>query len=76
MKTAASEGQVHLNAQLQAEFYKIQEEAKSKTSKLRADHDSLQATQVPQATCHASAVPGLVSQAMRRLPLSASMQCC
>jgi hypothetical protein len=46
MRTAASEGQVYLNAQHQAEFYKIQEEAKSKTSKLRADHDSHQTAQV------------------------------
>ncbi len=47
MRTASNEGQVHLNAQHQAEFYKIQEEAKSKTSKLRSDHDSLQTAQVP-----------------------------
>lgn len=45
-RTAASEGQVHLDPQLQAEFYKIQEEAKSKTSKLRADHDTFQIAQV------------------------------
>ncbi|EIE20863.1 RecF/RecN/SMC protein [Coccomyxa subellipsoidea C-169] len=45
MRTASNEGQVHLNAQHQAEFYKIQEEAKSKTSKLRSDHDSLQTAQ-------------------------------
>ncbi|BDA42403.1 Structural maintenance of chromosomes protein 1A [Coccomyxa sp. Obi] len=44
-RTAASEGQVHLDPQLQAEFYKIQEEAKSKTSKLRADHDTFQLAQ-------------------------------
>lgn len=45
MKRAAGEGQVHLDAQLQAEFYKIQEEAKSKTSKLRTDHEALKAAQ-------------------------------
>ena len=45
MKKAAGEGQVHLDAQLQAECYKIQEEAKSKTSKLRTDHEALKATQ-------------------------------
>ena len=45
MKKAAGEGQVHLDAQLQAEWYKIQEEAKSKTSKLRTDHEALKATQ-------------------------------
>lgn len=37
---------MHLDPQLQAEFYKIQEEAKSKTSKLRADHDTFQLAQV------------------------------
>ena len=36
---------MHLDAQLQAEWYKIQEEAKSKTSKLRTDHEALRATQ-------------------------------
>lgn len=50
MKKAAEEGQVHLDAQLQAEFYKIQEEAKSKTSRLRADHDSLSTAQVDHRT--------------------------
>ena len=47
MKRAAGEGQVHLDAQLQAEYYKIQEEAKSKTSRLRTDHEALRAAQVP-----------------------------
>ena len=49
MKRAAGEGQVHLDAQLQAEYYKIQEEAKSKTSRLRTDHEALRAAQVPTA---------------------------
>ena len=47
MRRAAGEGQVHLDAQLQAEYYKIQEEAKSKTSRLRTDHEALRAAQVP-----------------------------
>ena len=50
MKKAAGEGQVHLDAQLQAEWYKIQEEAKSKTSKLRTDHEALKATQARHPT--------------------------
>ena len=52
MKRAAGEGQVHLDAQLQAEYYKIQEEAKSKTSRLRTDHEALRAAQVnPRTSC-------------------------
>jgi hypothetical protein len=45
MKKAAEEGQLHLDAQTQAEYYKIKEEAKSKTSKLRTDHEALKAGQ-------------------------------
>ena len=58
MKRAAGEGQVHLDAQLQAEYYKIQEEAKSKTSRLRTDHEALRAAQVP------SAPPALLHEAL------------
>lgn len=45
VKKAAEEGQLHLDAQTQAEYYKIKEEAKSKTSKLRTDHEALKAGQ-------------------------------
>lgn len=51
MRKAAGEGEVHLDAQLQAEWYKIQEEAKSKTSKLRTDHEALKATQARPLVC-------------------------
>ena len=46
MAEAAGQGEVRLDAAQQAEFYRIREEAKSKTSKLQADHDALAATQV------------------------------
>ncbi len=57
MKKAAGEGQVHLDAQLQAEWYKIQEEAKSKTSKLRTDHEALKATQARPPTARLTTMP-------------------
>ena len=46
MAEVAGQGEVRLDAAQQAEFYRIKEEAKSKTSKLQADHDALLANQV------------------------------
>lgn len=51
MAEAAGQGEVRLDAAQQAEFYRIKEEAKSRTSKLRADHDALQAAQVAWRAC-------------------------
>ena len=43
---AAGDGTVRLDGAQQAEYWRIKEEAKSKTSRLQADHDVLAAAQV------------------------------
>ena len=45
VRTEAAEGELRLSDEQQAEFYRIQEEAGSRTAKLRADHAALQAAQ-------------------------------
>ena len=53
MRAEAREGELRLTDEQQAEFYRIQEEAGSRTAKLRADHAALQAA---QARPHARAL--------------------
>ena len=45
VRAEAREGELRLTDEQQAEFYRIQEEAGSKTARLRADHAALQAAQ-------------------------------
>ena len=68
MRKAAGEGEVHLDAQLQAEWYKIQEEAKSKTSKLRTDHEALKATQARPLVCFRPPWPWTLCRSSSILP--------
>lgn len=57
MAAAAGDGQVRLDAAQQAEFYRIKEEAKSKTSKLAADRDALTAAQARIDACSSLPLP-------------------
>lgn len=53
VRTEAAEGELRLTDEQQAEYYRIQEEAGSRTAKLRADHAALQAAQArPRMLTH------------------------
>lgn len=51
VRAEAAEGELRLSDEQQAEFYRIQEEAGSRTAKLRADHAALQAAQARFGPC-------------------------
>ena len=73
VRTEAAEGELRLTDEQQAEFYRTQEEAGSRTAKLRADHAALQAAQArARAACRLAFSFGLQAQAVKATAVQSS----
>ena len=73
MRAEAAEGELRLTDEQQAEFYRIQEEAGSRTAKLRADHAALQAAQARvRVTCRFTFSFRLQAQAVKATAVQSS----